>query len=162
MCISKELYRLCVATNSSIAIAESCTSGLVASNITSISGSSDYFKGGVIVYQNDIKTKILGISKELMIKKTAVSFDVARQMAINVRERFDSTYSVATSGYAGPLGGDKYNPVGTVFVSVASPYKCSFKQFFFEGSRESIVDQAAKRSIEFLVEEIKKQVETLI
>ena len=84
MDIIKQLHDLCIAENISISVAESCTSGLIASKITSISGSSAYFKGGIIAYQNTIKVNVLGVSQGLIDKKTEVSTEVVEQMALNL------------------------------------------------------------------------------
>ena len=141
----------------SIAVAESCTSGIIASKITSISGSSSYFKGGVIAYQNEIKTKLLGVSEDLINKKTEVSAEVVSQMANSVRKSFFADYSVATSGYAGPTGGTLNNPIGTVFIAITHLINTEVNRFIFEGSRESIVNQASEKSLELLCCAIKKQ-----
>ena len=152
----QHLHNLCIAKDFNISVAESCTSGLIASKITSISGSSSYFKGGVVSYQNEIKVNILGVSQSLIDIKTEVSSEVVEQMAIKVLRKFDSDFSIATSGYAGPSGGTEINPVGTVFIAVASNQNVISRKFFFDGDRESIVNQATASGLRFLVSEIKK------
>ena len=117
MSVIKQLQELCLLHDINIAVSESCTAGLVASNITSISGSSKYFKGGIIAYQNEIKIKILGVSKELIAEKTEVSAEVVKKMAYNTLSHFDVDFSIATSGYAGPSGGTSINSVGTIFIA---------------------------------------------
>ena len=139
----------------SIAVAESCTSGIIASKITSVSGSSSYFKGGVIAYQNEIKTKLLGVSEDLIDQNTEVSAEVVSQMAKAVRESFFADYSVATSGYAGPTGGTLNNPIGTVFIAISNLINTEVNRFVFKGSRESIVDQASEKALELLCYAIK-------
>lgn len=106
--------------NISVATAESCTGGLVASMLTDVSGSSDVFIGTVVSYSNDIKMDQLDVSPIDIEKYGAVSEQVAKQMAIGVRERFDVDFSVSTSGIAGPGGGTKEKPVGTIAVGVSS------------------------------------------
>ena len=152
-----ELHDLCVERGISISTAESCTSGLIASNITTISGSSVYFKGGVVAYQNSIKTDLLDISEDLINNKGEVSTEVVEKMAANSLLKFQSDFSVATSGYTGPNGGTKINPVGTVFISIAAKKKISSRRFFFSGEREYIASQATIKAVEFLIDEIKKQ-----
>ena len=152
----KQLQDLCLLRNISVAVAESCTAGLVASNITSISGSSKYFKGGIIAYQNEIKIKILGVSEKLITEKTEVSAEVAEKMAYNTLSYFNVDFSIATSGYAGPSGGTIINPVGTVFIAVANQSNTVVKRFSFTGSRHSITNQAANQAILLLLSEIKK------
>lgn len=157
MDIIKQLHALCIAENISISVAESCTCGLVASEITSISGSSFYFKGGIIAYQNEIKVNLLDVSQRLIDEKTEVSSEVVEQMALNVQDKFNSDFSVATSGYSGPLGGTKKNPVGTVFIAIATESKVVSSKFYFSGSRQSVVSQATHESIRMLIEKIKKE-----
>ena len=157
MDIIKQLHDLCIAKNISISVAESCTSGLIASKITSISGSSAYFKGGIIAYQNEIKVNVLSVSKRLIDEKTEVSSEVVEQMALNVQDKFKSDFSLVTSGYAGPLGGTKKNPVGTVFIAIATVSKVISSKFYFSGSRQSVVSQATDESLRMLIEKIKKE-----
>jgi nicotinamide-nucleotide amidase len=157
MDIIKQLHDLCIAENISISVAESCTSGLIASKITSISGSSAYFKGGIIAYQNEIKVNFLGVSQRLIDEKTEVSSEVVEQMALNVQDKFYSDFSVATSGYAGPLGGTEKNPVGTVFIAIAIQSEVTSSKFYFSGSREGVVNQATDESLRMLIEKIKKE-----
>jgi len=157
MDIIKQLHDLCIAENISISVAESCTSGLIASKITSISGSSAYFKGGIIAYQNEIKVNFLSVSQRMIDEKTEVSSEVVEQMALNVQDKFNSDFSLATSGYAGPSGGTKKNPVGTVFIAIATESKLISSKFYLSGSRQSVVNQATDESLRMLIEEIKKE-----
>lgn len=152
----KQLQELCLLHDISIAVAESCTAGLVASNITSISGSSKYFRGGIIAYQNEIKIKILGVSEEVITEKTEVCAEVAKKMAYNTLSYFDVDFSIATSGYAGPSGGTSENPVGTVFIAVANQSNIVVKRYSFTGDRQRITNQATKQAILLLLSEIKK------
>ena len=157
MLLEEDLFKICVEQGVSIAVAESCTSGIIASKITSISGSSSYFKGGIIAYQNEIKTKLLGVSEDLINKKTEVSAEVVSQMANSVRKSFFVDYSVATSGYAGHTGGTLNNPIGTVFIAITNSINTEVNRFVFEGSRKSIVNQVSEKSLELLCCAIKKQ-----
>ena len=157
MLLQEGLCKICMDQGVSIAVAESCTSGIIASKITAISGSSSYFKGGIIAYQNEIKTKLLGVSEALIDNNTEVSAEVVSQMAKSVRKSFFADYSVATSGYAGPTGGTLNNPIGTVFIAIANSINIEVNRFFFKGSRESIVNQASEKSLELLCRTIKKQ-----
>ena len=152
----KQLQELCLLHDISIAVAESCTAGLVASNITSITGSSKYFRGGIIAYQNEIKIKILGVSKEIIAKETEVNAEVVKQMASHVLLHFGADFSIATSGYAGPSGGTIINPVGTVFIAVANQSNIVVKRYSFTGERQRVTKQATKQAILLLLSEIKK------
>ena len=151
----QQLHDLCVEKKVSIATAESCTAGLLAAKITSIPGSSSFFKGGIIAYQNDIKIDHLGVSKSLIKEKTEVCAEVVQQMAQGVRNKFSADFSVATSGYAGPTGGSELNPIGTVFIAISSKEKTISKRFVFLGDRESVVSQSVISGAEFLVEVLK-------
>jgi len=157
MLLQEDLCKICMEQGVSIAVAESCTSGTIASKITSISGSSSYFKGGIIAYQNEIKTKLLGVSEALIDNNTEVSAEVVSQMAKSVKKSFFVDYSVATSGYAGPIGGTLNNPIGTVFIAISNLINTEVNRFVFKGSRESIVNQASEKSLELLCRTIKKQ-----
>ena len=102
-----------------MATAESCTGGLVASSLTDVSGSSEVFIGGIVSYSNDIKMDELDVSPIDIEKHGAVSEEVAKQMALGVREKYDVDISVSTSGIAGPGGGSVEKPVGTIAVGVS-------------------------------------------
>ena len=156
MSVIKQLQELCLLHDISIAVAESCTTGRIASSITSVPGSSKYFKGGVIAYQNEIKIKILGVSEELITEKTEVSAEVTKKMALNTLSYFDVDFSIGTSGYAGPIGGSTINPVGTVFIAVANQSNTIVKRYSFSGNRQRITMQATKEATLLLLSEIKK------
>lgn len=152
---SQDLHSLCIEKNISLSTAESCTSGALASAFTSISGSSSFFRGGLVAYQNEIKIKCLGVPESIIKERTVVCSDVAEKMAENVRLKFSSDFSISTTGYAGPLGGTDSNPVGTVFIAVSSKKRSVSKRFFFKGDRASIISQAVVSSISFLYSELK-------
>ncbi len=107
----------------SLSLAESCTGGYIAHMLTSIAGSSEYFKGGMVAYSNASKQNLLGVPQELIDTHGAVSEQVVRAMAEGARERFDTTYAIATSGVAGPGGGTEAKPVGTVWMAIAGSEK---------------------------------------
>jgi PncC family amidohydrolase len=157
MSILESLHDLCVSKGISVAVAESCTSGLIASKLTLNSGSSTFFKGGIIAYQNDIKMKILGVDKQAILQYTEVSTEVVKQMTEGVRKSFLADYSIATSGYAGPSGGTKNNPIGTVFIAISSASGVDVERFIFSGDRQSIVNQASEKAVRLLYDAIKKQ-----
>ena len=157
MSILESLHDLCVSKGISIAVAESCTSGLIASKLTLKPGSSVFFKGGIIAYQNDIKIKILGVDGQAISQYTEVSIEVVKQMAKGVRKSFLADYSIATSGYAGPSGGTNNNPIGTVFIAISSARRVDVERFIFSGDRQSIVNQASEKAVSLLYDAIKKQ-----
>jgi PncC family amidohydrolase len=156
MSILESLHDLCVSKGISVAVAESCTSGLIASKLTLKSGSSTFFKGGIIAYQNAIKIKILGVDEQAILQYTEVSAEVVRQMAEGVRKSFSVDYSIATSGYAGPSGGTNNNPIGTVSIAISSASGVDVERFIFSGDRQSIVSQASEKAVSLLYDAIKK------
>jgi PncC family amidohydrolase len=153
----QQLNDLCVKKGMSIATAESCTAGLLASRITSVSGASSFFKGGVISYQNDIKINILGVSQSTIKEKSEVCSEVVEQMANGVRNKFSSDFAIATSGYAGPTGGSKSHPLGTIFFAISSNERTISKCIIFTGDRERIISQAVIEGVGLLIEELKNQ-----
>jgi PncC family amidohydrolase len=157
MSLLNNLQQLCIEKGVSIAVAESCTAGLIASKLTTLPGSSSYFNGGVVAYQNEIKTKILGVSQSIIDEKTEVSVEVVNQMAKSVLEKFDANFAIATTGYAGPAGGTNKNPIGTVFIAIASVVGVVVNRFVFLGNRQSVVNQASESALSLLYNEIKKQ-----
>jgi len=156
MSILESLHDLCVSKGISVAVAESCTSGLIASKLTLKSGSSAFFKGGIIAYQNDIKIKILGVDQQTILQYTEVSTEVVKQMAEGVRKSFLADYSIATSGYAGPSGGTNNNPIGTIFIAISSASGVDVERFVFSGDRQSIVNQSSEKAVSLLYDSIKK------
>ena len=157
MLLINNLQKLCIERGVSVAVAESCTAGLIASKLTTLPGSSSYFNGGVVAYQNEIKTKILGVSQSIIDEKTEVSVEVVNQMAKSVLEKFDANFAIATTGYAGPAGGTNKNPIGTVFIAIASVVGVVVSRFVFLGDRQSVVNQASESALSLLYNEIKKQ-----
>ncbi len=105
----------------SLSVAESCTGGLLASRITDVPGASEYFRGGVIAYQNSVKEGILGVPAETIARHGAVSGQTALEMVRGCKRLFGSELSVSITGIAGPGGGTPENPVGTVYIAVATP-----------------------------------------
>ena len=157
MLLLDNLQQLCIEKGVSVAVAESCTAGLIASKLTALPGSSSFFKGGIVAYQNEIKTKILGVSQSIIDEKTEVSAEVVEQMAKSILEKFDADFAIATSGYAGPTGGTNKNPIGTVFIAIASVVGVVVSRFVFSGNRQSIVNQASESALNLLYTKIKKQ-----
>jgi nicotinamide-nucleotide amidase len=133
-----------------LALAESCTGGMIAQRITSISGSSRYFLEGAVTYSNAAKTRQLGVDATLLVNKGAVSSEVASAMAKGVRQAAGSDLGLAVTGIAGPDGGTDDKPVGTVFISLAAPDGCWTKRFQFSGSRDEIRTITAWTALDWL------------
>ncbi len=119
-----------------VAVAESCTGGLLGHLLTSVPGSSSYFLGGVTAYANDIKQNILGVSEERLISKGAVSVETAKQMAEGVKHLFNSDLALSVTGIAGPEGGTKEKPVGLVYIGIADNKGVKAIKHIFSGDRE--------------------------
>jgi nicotinamide-nucleotide amidase len=134
----------------SLALAESCTGGMIAQRITAIAGSSRYFLEGAVTYSNAAKTRQLGVDAELLAEQGAVSSDVAAAMAKGVRQAAGSDLGLAVTGIAGPDGGIDDKPVGTVFISLAAPDGCWTKRFQFSGSRDEIRTITAWTALDWL------------
>ena len=149
------VHDLLIESSFTLSVAESCSSGLIASELTSIAGSSSYFRGGIIAYNDEIKVNILGINNDTIIKESSVSTIVAELMAKNVAKKFKTDFAISTTGYASPSS-QNTSPVGTVFIAVKTPLKTIVKQFLFSGSRKIIIDQVKDKAFEMILEEIKK------
>jgi len=137
-----------------LSIAESCTGGLICDRITNISGSSDYFMGGMVTYSNESKAKHLGISLRYIKKYGAVSPQVARKMAQGACEAFGTALELSTTGVAGPTGGTKKSPVGRVFIGLAVGKKVWVKKLDLKGTRRDIKEKAAEETLRFLYEKL--------
>ena len=135
-----------------ISIAESCTGGLICDRMTDISGSSDYFLGGMVNYSNESKEKHLGIPMRYVKKYGAVSPGVAKRMARGVRKTFGTTFGLSTTGVAGPTGGTERSPVGRVFIGLADGKKTWVKRLDLKGNRRQIKEEAAQESLQFFYE----------
>lgn len=141
-----------------ICTAESCTGGKIAQMLTSIPGSSQYYKGSVIAYDNGIKTSFLNVPEEMMADYGAVSEQVAAKMAIEVRKNFNTDYSVATSGIAGPEGGSEFKPVGTVYIAVSSDNGVITERYVFSKDRISNINRFSIASLNLLRKQILQSV----
>ena len=150
--------RLLKQQNKTISTAESCTGGNVAQLLTSVSGASNYFKGSVVPYATETKISVLGLSEELINKYSVVSAEVAKQMAINVKNIMKTDYAIATTGNAGPTKGDSKAELGTVFIALATPNEVIVEEFNFGQPREKVIDRAVNKSMEILRKEILKNV----
>ncbi len=138
-----------------LAMAESCTGGLLSHRLTNVPGSSKAIHFGLCVYSNASKTKFLKIPAALIKKHGAVSEPVALLMADNVRKIQKSDFGIGITGIAGPDGGTKSKPVGLVFIAVATPKEKVCLECQFEGDRDSVKKQAAGQAMELLLEFLK-------
>jgi nicotinamide-nucleotide amidase len=134
----------------SLSTAESCTGGTISQLITSVPGSSRYYKGSIIAYSNSVKVDILRVNSDVIKQYGAVSQQVVQEMAIGVRELLNTDYSIATSGIAGPDGGSVEKPVGNTWICVSSKEKILCRQFYFGHHRGRNIEKASIESLNML------------
>ncbi len=137
-----------------VATAESCTGGMLASRIVDIPGSSDYFLGGVVSYANEAKETLLGVSRSTLEEHGAVSSQVATQMSEGVRRRFGATYGIGITGIAGPGGGTPQKPVGLVYISLSTPSRTLCRRYHLTGGRNAVRTRTATAALNILWAEV--------
>lgn len=142
--------RLLKERQATLAVAESCTGGLVAHRMTNIPGSSEYFERGVVVYSNQAKTELLQVPKELLAELGAVSAPVAEKMAEGMRHLSRATIGLAITGIAGPAGGSADKPVGTVFIALSGPDGTASRRYQFWGDRDQVKMISAQTALEWV------------
>lgn len=154
----KKIRDLCVKQGYTMAVAESCSGGLLSDRLTNVPGSSEYFMGGVIAYNNDVKINILRVPFDIIYTYGAVSGRTALAMAKGVKKLFDTDIGIGITGICGPTGGTTAKPVGLVFVGGVFEGNEVIKEFYFEGERQEVkasaVEEAVSLVIELLGEEI--------
>ncbi len=141
-----------VRKRATLAVAESCTGGLIGQRVTSVSGSSRYFRGGIVAYANDVKQTLLNVPASLLRRHGAVSAAVAAAMARGVRRCCRATHGLAATGIAGPRGGTRQKPVGRVYVAVACERGTVVREFHFAGSRARIRHAACHSALKLLLD----------
>lgn len=142
------------AAGKTLATAESCTGGHIAHRITTIAGSSAYFKGAVVAYSNEIKAGLLGVDVEIIERYGAVSEEVVRQMAVGVAGKLSADYVIATSGIAGPDGGTDEKPVGTVWIAVGTKDSLVSRKFQFSLDRQLNIERTTQTALLMLMESV--------
>ena len=140
----------------SVSCAESCTGGSIAHMITSLPGASAYFMGGVVAYSNEVKKNVLGVNAQDLEKYGAVSEQVARQMAEGARRVLGTQYAVSTTGIAGPDGGTKEKPVGTIWMAVAGPNGTIAEKMLISHTRERNIGRGSVHAIQLLLAQIEQ------
>lgn len=136
----------------SLAVAESCTGGMISDRLTNIPGSSDYFVSGFVTYSNSTKETVLGVEHNLLTDHGAVSGPVAGAMAIGAKLKSGADIALAVTGIAGPAGGSPGKPVGLVYIAVNGPLGTEVAKFHFKGDRLSIKKQSADAALKMLKE----------
>ena len=148
--LAEVIGRILIEKGQTLTVAESCTGGYISHLITSVPGSSGWYKGGITAYSNEIKQKMLGVSVDSLQNYGAVSEQVVRQMAEGARKKMDADFAVATSGIAGPTGGTDEKPVGTVWIAVAGPNKTVSERFVFSDNRERNIIRSSQTALQLL------------
>jgi PncC family amidohydrolase len=144
------IARILLARHWTVAVAESCTGGLVGAAITAIPGASAYFRGGVIVYDNHIKVAVLGVAESLLAAHGAVSGECVEAMADGVCRLMRTDCAIAVSGIAGPEGGTPEKPVGLVYIGISIQGRTLSRRHLFEGDRNTIRQAAVAQAIAVL------------
>jgi len=152
--LAERLQGLCLGRGVTVALAESCTGGLVADAITDVAGSSGYFAGGVVSYSNEAKESLLGVPGPVLEAHGAVSAQVARAMAEGARARFAATVAASVTGIAGPDGGSEAKPVGLTYVAVADADGVDVRRHSWAGDRASNKVSSAAAVLELLLERL--------
>lgn len=150
--LAERLQGVCLGRGLTVALAESCTGGLVAASITEVAGSSGYFLGGVVSYANSAKEHMLGVQSAALAAHGAVSAQVAKAMAQGALSQFGATLAASITGIAGPDGGSAEKPVGLVYVALAREDGVEVRRLQLGGDREAIREGAARAALEWLVE----------
>ncbi len=145
--LEEEVARLLLSQKLTIAVAESCTGGLICHRLTNVSGSSDYLEMGVVTYSNRSKIALLGVSERIIKEHGAVSEACVRAMAIGVKGLAGTDLGLAVSGIAGPTGGMPDKPVGTVYMALVSYEDVQCWKYFFEGTRGEVKQQASDEGL---------------
>lgn len=148
--MAEVIGRMLVEKGKTLAVAESCTGGYISHLVTSVPGSSKYFKGGVTAYSNAVKQNQLGVNESSLVEFGAVSEQVAKEMAQGVKKTLQTDFAVATTGIAGPDGGTPEKPVGTVWIAVAGEKKVFATKFVFGDNRERNIVRSAQTALQIL------------
>jgi PncC family amidohydrolase len=149
--LAARLQAACLEAGWTVALAESCTGGLVASALTDIAGSSGYFVGGVVSYGNAAKRDLLGVEAAVLEAHGAVSAQVARAMAVGARERFGASLAASVTGIAGPDGGSAAKPVGLTYIGIADADGVDVRRIVWSGDRAANRRDSAIAVIEMLL-----------
>jgi nicotinamide-nucleotide amidase len=150
--LAEQLQGICLGRGLTVALAESCTGGLIATTITAVPGSSGYFLGGVVSYSNVAKERFLDVPAATLAAHGAVSAQSAKAMAIGARAKFGSSLAVGVTGIAGPDGGSREKPVGLTYLGLADEATTEVRRFTFTGDRAAIREAGARAALEWLIE----------
>ncbi len=139
-----------------LALAESCTGGLISHLLTNVPGSSDYYLGGVTAYANEVKMQLLGVRQETLEQHGAVSQQTALEMAQGARLRLGADVAISVTGIAGPDGGSPQKPVGTVWIGLSTRTDEYARHFLWQGDRLAVKEQSARAALTMLLEQLQQ------
>jgi nicotinamide-nucleotide amidase len=154
--ITRAIIRILTQQKKTLALAESCTGGFIANQITNVPGASKIFLGGVVSYSNEAKQKFLGVRAKSLERHGAVSEAIAAEMAEGARERFGADFAIAVTGIAGPTGGTKNKPVGTVFIALAGAFGTVVNHKLNRLGREQFKKATARQALELLRKKLER------
>ena len=146
--ISREISQLLWEMEKTVGTAESCTGGRIAEAIIAVPGASKYFKGGIISYVDEIKASLLGVDPQVLAEKTAVCEDVAKQMVVGACKALNTDYALASTGYAGPTGGPKDIPIGTIWLACGTPDEIVTFKLEEDDGRDKNLEHATKKAMQ--------------
>lgn len=159
MVLEERIGRILKEKSLKIAVAESCTGGLIANRITNVQGASEYFEMGFVTYSNDAKELFLFVPEEMIAMAGAVSYEVAQLMAQGVRELTDVDVALSVTGIAGPGGGTPEKPVGTVYIGLAGKEGVFVRKFLFSGDRIEIKQQTSEEALKMVLDVLEGRLE---
>ena len=157
---SREISQLLWEMDKTVGTAESCTGGRIAEAIMSVPGASKYYKGGIISYVDEIKMSLLGVDASLLEEKTAVCEDVARQMVVGACKALNTNYAISATGYAGPGGGTKEIPVGTIWLACGTKEKQITMMVQEDHGRDINLAIATNKAIQLFLDFLKSEVQS--
>ncbi len=152
--LAKDIQRLLVNRHLTLATAESCTGGRIAAALTAVAGSSGYFQGGVVAYQNGVKEHFLGVSAETITKHDVVSREVVEEMVLGACHMFGTDYAIATTGYAGPGGGSADVPTGTIWIGAGNVEHMETLCLHESSTREKNLQHATEEALRLLLNQL--------
>lgn len=155
--VEEQVHRMLTERGETLAVAESCTGGRIASKFTAMAGASAYFRAGIVSYANEAKTALLGVDADLIRRCGAVSEEVARAMAEGARHAAGADYALSTTGIAGPAGGTEEKPVGTVWMALATPERTLAVRQACGTDRGQVIDRASAFAIRLLRDELQRR-----
>lgn len=150
----KEIQRLLVNRHQTLATAESCTGGRIAAALTAVPGSSGYFQGSLVAYQNKVKERFLGVSAETIAQYDVVSREVVEEMVLGACRMFGTDYAIATTGYAGPDGGTEQIPTGTIWIGAGNVEHIDTVCLHETSTREKNLSHATEEALRLLLNQL--------